>query len=214
MHAAWLCFYFAQTGKWNPLPRRMPMSLFERTGKGHVQHCSNLGLLFNPLALSEDNRKVCRRLRLVSSGHSKARWPMQCLQYGLIKNTLEFEQSCCCRYAEAVKECSRALEFSAGYHKALVRRGKAYEQMGHYKQALSDLQKANKTESATPESQVLPSILESPSFFRPFHLGRARVQTCLPVPWTSVFENQKLIGQMSDDSLWLARVYNMYSFVL
>jgi tetratricopeptide (TPR) repeat protein len=53
-----------------------------------------------------------------------------------------------------VNECSSALEAAPAYHKALVRRAKAYEQMGHYKQALSDIQKANKAETANPDTQV------------------------------------------------------------
>ena len=59
-----------------------------------------------------------------------------------------------CRHKEAINECTAALEVSPGYHKALTRRAKAYEQMGHYKQALSDVQKANKGSDATPETQV------------------------------------------------------------
>ncbi len=59
-----------------------------------------------------------------------------------------------CRYKEAVNECTAALDAQPGYHKALTRRAKAYEQMGHYKQALSDVQKANKGSDATPETQV------------------------------------------------------------
>lgn len=59
-----------------------------------------------------------------------------------------------CRYKEATNECSAALEVSPGYHKALTRRAKAYENMGHYKQALSDVQKANKGPDATPETQA------------------------------------------------------------
>ena len=69
-----------------------------------------------------------------------------------------------CRYKEAVNECTAALEAQPGYHKALTRRAKAYEQMGHYKQALSDVQKANKGSEATPETQVCCDIglLEMP----------------------------------------------------
>lgn len=68
------------------------------------------------------------------------------------------------RYKEAVNECTAALEAQPGYHKALTRRAKAYEQMGHYKQALSDVQKANKGSEATPETQVCWDIglLEKP----------------------------------------------------
>ena len=53
-----------------------------------------------------------------------------------------------------MNECTAALEAQPGYHKALTRRAKAYENMGHYKQALSDIQKANKSSEATPETQV------------------------------------------------------------
>ena len=58
------------------------------------------------------------------------------------------------RNKEAVNECTSALDAVPAYHKALVRRAKAYEQMGHYKQALSDIQKANKAETANPDTQV------------------------------------------------------------
>lgn len=58
------------------------------------------------------------------------------------------------RFKEAVNECTNALEVDAVYAKALIRRAKAYEAMGHYKQALSDIQKANKADSANPDTQV------------------------------------------------------------
>ena len=62
------------------------------------------------------------------------------------------------RFKEAVNECSSALDSCTptvpAYHKALVRRAKAYEQMGHFKQALSDIQKANKADTANPETQA------------------------------------------------------------
>lgn len=61
------------------------------------------------------------------------------------------------RFKEAVNECSNALDAVPAYHKALVRRAKAYEQMGHFKQALSDIQKANKTDTANPEIQACPA---------------------------------------------------------
>jgi tetratricopeptide (TPR) repeat protein len=38
--------------------------------------------------------------------------------------------------------------------KALLRRAKALEAMGLYKQALSDVQKVNKLDDAPPENQV------------------------------------------------------------
>lgn len=58
------------------------------------------------------------------------------------------------RFKEAVNECTNALEIDAVYAKALIRRAKAHEAMGHYKQALSDIQKANKADSANPDTQV------------------------------------------------------------
>ena len=60
----------------------------------------------------------------------------------------------CCRYKDAVNECTAALDAQPNYHKALTRRSKAYEHMGLYKQALSDVQKSNKAGEATPESLV------------------------------------------------------------
>lgn len=57
------------------------------------------------------------------------------------------------KYKEAVNECTAALDAQPGYHKALTRRAKAYENMGHYKQALSDVQKANKGSDSSPETQ-------------------------------------------------------------
>ena len=61
------------------------------------------------------------------------------------------------RYKDAVNECTAALEAQPNYHKALTRRSKAYEHMGLYKQALSDVQKSNKAGEATPESLVSAS---------------------------------------------------------
>ena len=55
-----------------------------------------------------------------------------------------------------MNECTNALEIDAVYAKALIRRAKAHEAMGHYKQALSDIQKANKADSANPDTQVQP----------------------------------------------------------
>jgi regulator of sirC expression with transglutaminase-like and TPR domain len=60
----------------------------------------------------------------------------------------------CARYKEAINECSAALELNPNYTRALIRRAKAYEQMQHYKQALSDLQKINRGEDATPDTRV------------------------------------------------------------
>ena len=64
-----------------------------------------------------------------------------------------------CRYKEATNECTAALEVAPGYHKALTRRAKAYEHMGHYKQALSDVQKANKGPTATPDTQACDPLV-------------------------------------------------------
>lgn len=57
------------------------------------------------------------------------------------------------RYKEAVKECTCALDVQPNSVKALSYRAKAYEQQGLYKQALSDVQAINKTESATIETR-------------------------------------------------------------
>ncbi|KAK9795869.1 hypothetical protein WJX73_001707 [Symbiochloris irregularis] len=57
------------------------------------------------------------------------------------------------KFKEAVNECTSALDSHPSYHRALVRRAKAYEQMGHFKQALSDIQKANKADTANPDTQ-------------------------------------------------------------
>ncbi len=58
------------------------------------------------------------------------------------------------RFKEAVNECTSALAVDPTYAKALVRRSKAYENMQLYKQALTDIQKANKVDSANPDTQV------------------------------------------------------------
>ena len=57
------------------------------------------------------------------------------------------------RYKEAVANCSAALDAMPDYFKALVRRSKAYEAQAQYKQALADLQRANKLDSATDDSR-------------------------------------------------------------
>ncbi|KAL4859108.1 hypothetical protein ACK3TF_000883 [Chlorella vulgaris] len=58
------------------------------------------------------------------------------------------------RYTEAVAECTEALDGQPNFFKALIRRAKAYEQMGQHKQALADLQRANKLDVATEDSRV------------------------------------------------------------
>ena len=61
------------------------------------------------------------------------------------------------RFKEAVHECSSALNLNPNYHRALVRRAKANEQLGLYKKALQDIQKANKTDTANPDTQARPA---------------------------------------------------------
>lgn len=58
------------------------------------------------------------------------------------------------RYKEAVEECTSALNAQPSYFKALARRAKAYEQLGQYKQALVDLQAANKLDAANDDSKA------------------------------------------------------------
>lgn len=58
------------------------------------------------------------------------------------------------RFREAVNECTSALAEAPMYQKALVRRAKAYEHLGLYKQALTDIQKANKVDGAGPDTLV------------------------------------------------------------
>ena len=81
----------------------------------------------------------------------------------------------CCRFKEAVNECTSALDKCTpaipAYHKALVRRAKAYEQMGHFKQALSDIQKANKADTANPETQAGSPPEPLPPCDEPSHHG-------------------------------------------
>lgn len=60
------------------------------------------------------------------------------------------------RYKEAVNECTSALEVAPDNQKALLRRAKALEAMGLYKQALSDVQKANRADDSAPENQARP----------------------------------------------------------
>ena len=68
-----------------------------------------------------------------------------------------------------MNECTSALDSVTpnvpAFHKALVRRAKAYEQMGHFKQALSDIQKANKADTANPETQARSSACALSSLF-------------------------------------------------
>lgn len=53
-----------------------------------------------------------------------------------------------------MNECTSALEVAPDNQKALLRRAKALEAMGLYKQALGDVQKANKADDSAPENQV------------------------------------------------------------
>lgn len=50
-------------------------------------------------------------------------------------------------------ECSAALEGQPSFFKALVRRAKAYEQLGQHKAALADLQRANRLDAATDDTR-------------------------------------------------------------
>jgi tetratricopeptide (TPR) repeat protein len=49
-----------------------------------------------------------------------------------------------CRFKEAAKECSNALDIAPNSAKALQRRARSLEQQGLYKQALSDIQAVNR----------------------------------------------------------------------
>lgn len=64
------------------------------------------------------------------------------------------------KYKEAVNECTSALEVAPENQKALLRRAKALESMGLYKQALGDVQKANKANDAQPENQATEKRLK------------------------------------------------------
>ncbi|CAA7033158.1 unnamed protein product [Microthlaspi erraticum] len=46
-----------------------------------------------------------------------------------------------CKYAEAIKECTKAIELNPSYTKALVRRAEAHEKLEHFEEALDDLKK-------------------------------------------------------------------------
>ncbi|CAH8387279.1 unnamed protein product [Eruca vesicaria subsp. sativa] len=45
------------------------------------------------------------------------------------------------KYAEAIKECTKAIELNPSYTKALVRRAEAHEKLEHFEEALTDLKK-------------------------------------------------------------------------
>ncbi len=89
-----------------------------------------------------------------------------------------------CRYKEAINECSSALELNPSYSRALVRRAKAYEQMQHYKQALSDLQKINRGDDATADTRVRQRVRRS--IFHTICCGADLVcHNTVPAPMTS-----------------------------
>uniref|UniRef100_A0A1J3IW21 Tetratricopeptide repeat protein 1 n=1 Tax=Noccaea caerulescens TaxID=107243 RepID=A0A1J3IW21_NOCCA len=46
-----------------------------------------------------------------------------------------------CKYAEAIKECTKAIELNPSYTKAFVRRAEAHEKLEHFEEALEDLKK-------------------------------------------------------------------------
>lgn len=73
-------------------------------------------------------------------------------------------------------ECTNALNLNPNYHRALVRRAKASEQLGLYKKALQDIQKANKTDTANPDTQASPQGLLSYQALQP---RPQRMQLCL-----------------------------------
>lgn len=58
------------------------------------------------------------------------------------------------RFKEAVAECTAALEVQPEYLKALVRRSKAYEGLGQYKQALADLSTAAKLDGGAEDIKI------------------------------------------------------------
>ncbi|XP_013743844.2 tetratricopeptide repeat protein 1 isoform X2 [Brassica napus] len=45
------------------------------------------------------------------------------------------------KYAEAIKECTKAIELNPSYTKALVRRAEAHEKLEHFEEALTDLKR-------------------------------------------------------------------------
>ncbi|KAG7571941.1 Tetratricopeptide repeat [Arabidopsis suecica] len=45
------------------------------------------------------------------------------------------------KYAEAIKECTKAIELNPSYTKAFVRRAEAHENLEHFEEALTDLKK-------------------------------------------------------------------------
>lgn len=85
------------------------------------------------------------------------------------------------QYKEAVEECSVALKAQPEYVKALVRRAKAYENMGSYKDALRDIQKAVSlgNDDAKTVEQRLKSLVagKKPAGMGSKGLGRKSVPT-------------------------------------
>jgi tetratricopeptide (TPR) repeat protein len=83
-----------------------------------------------------------------------------------------------------VAECSAALDGQPNFFKALIRRAKAYEQLGQHKQALADLQRANKLDTATADSRVRgsrsPLRAGGPGGVKPACGWQPAVQAALP----------------------------------
>ncbi|KAG7669625.1 hypothetical protein Ndes2526B_g05967 [Nannochloris sp. 'desiccata'] len=83
------------------------------------------------------------------------------------------------KYKDAVAECSAALAAQPDYLKALVRRAKAYEAMGQYKQSLVDLQAANKLDSATDETRAAEKRVKDLAAGKSTNGGAARKNPAL-----------------------------------
>ncbi|PRW59699.1 Tetratricopeptide repeat 1 [Chlorella sorokiniana] len=115
------------------------------------------------------------------------------------------------RYKEAVTECSAALEGQPNFFKALVRRAKAYEQLGQHKLALADMQRANRLDAATAETRENERRLrDSVAGKKPAGMGNGLPKKASAVPTKAPTSGRQVVFpaklSMGDDTRFLQLV--------
>ncbi|KAI7841257.1 hypothetical protein COHA_005030 [Chlorella ohadii] len=115
------------------------------------------------------------------------------------------------RYQEAVTECSAALEGQPNFFKALVRRAKAYEQLGQPKQALADMQRANRLDAATAETRENERRLrDAVAGKKPAGMGNGLPKKASAVPTKAPTSGRQVVFpaklSMGDDTRFLQLV--------
>ncbi|KAJ7979560.1 Tetratricopeptide repeat protein 1 [Quillaja saponaria] len=64
------------------------------------------------------------------------------------------------KYADSIKECSKALELNPTYIRALMRRGEAHEKLEHFEEAISDMKKILEVDPSNDQARKFIRQLE------------------------------------------------------